>query len=95
MIHKQTLTEALADYMVTVNCNADTAVDALAERFIEDIAKAERDIEPNHEEIDVLSEAIISVFESFSEDAQKLVDEWNEDAREMEKERREALRGQY
>ena len=95
MIHKQTITEALADYMVTINCSADTAVAALADRFIEDIAKAEKDIEPNYEEMDILSEAIVGVLENFSDEAQKLVDEWNEDAREMEQERREALRGQY
>ena len=52
MIHKQTITEALADYMVTVNCDASTAVDALSERFIEDIMKAEK-IEPNYEEMDI------------------------------------------
>ena len=94
MIHKQTITEALADYMVTVNCDASTAVDALSERFIEDIMKAEK-IEPNYEEMDILSEVIIDALEDFVDDAQKLVDEWNEDAREMEDERRRGLSGRY
>ena len=94
MIHKQTITEALADYMVTVNCDASTAVDALSERFIEDIVKAEK-IEPNYEEMDILNEVIVDALEDFTEDAEKLVDEWNEDARQMEEERREALRGRY
>lgn len=94
MIHKQTITEALADYMVTVNCDASTAVDALSERFIEDIMKAEK-IEPNYEEMDILNEVIVDALEDFTEDAEKLVDEWNEDARQMEEERREALRGRY
>ena len=94
MIHKQTITEALADYMVTVNCDASTAVDALSERFIEDIMKAEK-IEPNYEEMDILNEVIVDALEDFTEDAEVLVNEWNEDARQMEKERREALRGRY
>ncbi|MBR3254579.1 hypothetical protein IKF88_02505 [Candidatus Saccharibacteria bacterium] len=94
MIHKQTITEALADYMVTVNCDASTAVDALSERFIEDIMKAEK-IEPNYEEMDILNEVIVDALEDFTEDAEKLVNEWNEDARQMEEERREALRGRY
>lgn len=94
MIHKQTITEALADYMVTVNCDASTAVDALSERFIEDIMKAEK-IEPNYEEMDILNEVIVDALEDFTEDAEALVDEWNEDARQMEEERREALRGRY
>ena len=94
MIHKQTIAEALADYMVTVNCDASTAVDALSERFIEDIMKAEK-IEPNYEEMDILNEVIVDALEDFTEDAEKLVDEWNEDARQMEEERREALRGRY
>lgn len=94
MIHKQTITEALADYMVTVNCDASTAVDALSERFIEDIMRAEK-IEPNYEEMDILNEVIVDALEDFTEDAEALVDEWNEDARQMEEERREALRGRY
>lgn len=94
MIHKQTITEALADYMVTVNCDASTAVDALSERFIEDIMKAEK-IEPNYEEMDILNEVIVDALEDFTEDAEKLVNEWNEDTRQMEEERREALRGRY
>jgi hypothetical protein len=94
MIHKQTITEALADYMVTVNCDASTAVDALSERFIEDIMKAEK-IEPNYEEMDILNEVIVDALEDFTEDAEALVNEWNEDARQMEEERREALRGRY
>lgn len=94
MIHKQTITEALADYMVTVNCDASTAVDALSERFIEDIMKAEK-IEPNYEEMDILNEVIVDALENFTEDAEALVNEWNEDARQMEEERREALRGRY
>lgn len=94
MIRKQTITEALADYMVTVNCDASTAVDALSERFIEDIMKAEK-IEPNYEEMDILNEVIVDALEDFTEDAEKLVAEWNEDARQMEEERREALRGRY
>lgn len=94
MIHKQTITEALADYMVTVSCDASTAVDALSERFIEDIMKAEK-IEPNYEEMDILNEVIVDALEDFTEDAEKLVNEWNEDARQMEEERREALRGRY
>lgn len=94
MIHKQTITEALADYMVTVNCDASTAVGALSERFIEDIMKAEK-IEPNYEEMDILNEVIVDALEDFTEDAEKLVNEWNEDARQMEEERREALRGSY
>lgn len=94
MIHKQTITEALADYMVTVNCNASTAVDALSERFIEDIMKAEK-IEPNYEEMDILNEVIVDALEDFTEDAERIVNEWNEDARQMEEERREALRGRY
>lgn len=94
MIHKQTITEALADYMVTVNCDASTAVDALAERFIEDIMKAEK-IEPNYEEMDILNEVIVDALEDFTEDAEKLVNEWNEDAREMEDERRRGLSGRY
>lgn len=94
MIHKQTITEALADYMVTVNCDASTAVDALSERFIEDIMKAEK-IEPNYEEMDILNEVIVDALEDFVDDAQKLVDEWNEDAREMEDERRRGLSGRY
>ena len=94
MIHKQTITEALADYMVTVNCDASTAVDALSERFIEDIMKAEN-IEPNYEEMDILGEVIVDALEDFVDDAQKLVDEWNEDAREMEDERRRGLSGRY
>lgn len=94
MIRKQTITEALADYMVTVNCDASTAVDALSERFIEDIMKAEK-IEPNYEEMDILNEVIVDALEDFTEDAEKLVNEWNEDARQMEEERREALRGHY
>lgn len=94
MIHKQTITEALADYMVTVNCDASTAVDALSERFIEDIMKAEK-IEPNYEEMDILNEVIVDALEDFTEDAERLVNEWNEDARQMEEERREALHGRY
>lgn len=94
MIHKQTITEALADYMVTVNCDTSTAVDALSERFIEDIMKAEK-IEPNYEEMDILNEVIVDALEDFTEDAEALVNEWNEDARQMEEERREALRGRY
>lgn len=94
MIHKQTITEALADYMVTVNCDASTAVDALSERFIEDIMRAEK-IEPNYEEMDILNEVIVDALEDFTEDAEKLVNEWNEDTRQMEEERREALRGRY
>ena len=94
MIHKQTITEALADYMVAVNCDASTAVDALSERFIEDIMKAEK-IEPNYEEMDILNEVIVDALEDFTEDAEALVNEWNEDARQMEEERREALRGRY
>lgn len=94
MIHKQTITEALADYMVTVNCDASTAVDALSERFIEDIMKAEK-IEPNYEEMDILNEVIVDALEDFTEDAEALANEWNEDARQMEEERREALRGRY
>lgn len=94
MIHKQTITEALADYMVTVNCDASTAVDALSERFIEDIMKAEK-IEPNYEEMDILNEVIVDALEDFTEDAEKLVNEWNEDTRQMEEERREALHGRY
>lgn len=94
MIHKQTITEALADYMVTVNCDASTAVDALSERFIEDIMKAEN-IEPNYEEMDILGEVIVDALEDFVDDAQKLVDEWNEDAREVEDERRRGLSGRY
>lgn len=94
MIHKQTITEALADYMVTVNCDASTAVDALSERFIEDIMKAEK-IEPNYEEMDILNEVIVDALEDFTEDAEALVNEWNEDAGQMEEERREALRGRY
>jgi hypothetical protein len=94
MIHKQTITEALADYMVTVNCDASAAVDALSERFIEDIMKAEK-IEPNYEEMDILNEVIVDALEDFTEDAEALVNEWNEDARQMEEERREALRGRY
>lgn len=94
MIHKQTITEALADYMATVNCDASTAVDALSERFIEDIMRAEK-IEPNYEEMDILNEVIVDALEDFTEDAEKLVNEWNEDTRQMEEERREALRGRY
>lgn len=94
MIHKQTITETLADYIVTVNCDASTAVDALSKRFIEDIMKAEK-IEPNYEEMDILNEVIVDALEDFTEDAEKLVNEWNEDARQMEEERREALRGRY
>ena len=94
MIHKQTITEVLADYMVTVSCDASTAVDALSERFIEDIMEAEK-IEPNYEEMDILSEVIVDALEDFVDDAQKLVDEWNEDAREMEDERRRGLSGRY
>lgn len=80
--------------MVTVNCDASTAVDALSERFIEDIMKAEK-IEPNYEEMDILNEVIVDALEDFTEDAERLVSEWNEDARQMEEERREALRGRY
>lgn len=95
MIHKQSITETIADYMVAVNCDAETAVSALAERFIEDIAIAEKNIDPNYEEMDVFSEAVVSALDSFSEDAQKLVDEWNRDAREDYEEREEARRGRY
>lgn len=94
MIHKQTLTEALADYMVTVNCDSATASEALTERFIEDIMKAEK-IDPDHEEMDVIVESITSLLDGFAEDAEKLVNEWNEDARAMEDDRRRGLSGRY
>lgn len=94
MIYKQTITEALADYMVMASCDAYTAIDALAERFIEDIMKAEK-IEPNYEEMDILNEAIVDTLECLTDAAQKLVNEWDEDTREMENDRREALSGRY
>lgn len=94
MIHKQTITEALADYMVTTNCDSTTASEALAERFFEDITKAEN-IDPDFDEADYLFEALMDVIDSCAEDAELLVKEWNEDTRQMEEERREALRGRY
>ncbi len=94
MIHKQTITEALADYMVSTGCDASTAVDALSERFIEDIMKAEK-IEPDYEEMDILNEVIADALEDFIENAEKLVNEWDEDERQMDEERRGGLHGRY
>ena len=94
MIHKQTLTEALADYMVTTNCDSATASEALAERFIEDIMKAEN-IEPDYDEADCLYEAMTDMIDTCAEDAETLVKEWGEDARAMEDDRRRGLSGQY
>ena len=94
MIHKKTIAEWLADYMVDVDCSADIAVDALAEVLIESAMKAER-IEPNYEEMDVLFEAVTKALSGFTDDAQALVNEWNADAREMEAERRRGLSGRF
>jgi gas vesicle protein len=95
MIHKRSLTEAIAEYAIDTQSSVDTAVDAIAEQFVEAILESDDTLDLTYEEMDVMSEAITETLESFSEDAKKLVDEWNEDAREMEAERREALRGQY
>lgn len=95
MIHKRSLTEAIAEYAVDTQSSVSTAVDAIAEQFVEAILESDNTLGLTCEEMDVMSEAIIETLESFSEDAKKLVDEWNEDAREMGAERREALRGQY
>lgn len=94
MIHKQTLTEALADYMVTTNCDSATASEALTERFIEDIMKAEK-LDPDHEEMDIMVESITDLLDSFAEDAELLVKEWADDARAMEDDRRRGLSGRY
>ena len=94
MIHKQTIAEALADYMVEVNCDSATAVEALAERFVEDIMKAEN-IEPDYDEADCLYEAMTDMIDTCAEDAEILVKEWNEDARAMEEDRKRGLSGRY
>lgn len=95
MIHKRSLTEAIAEYAIDTQSSVDTAVDAITEQFMEAILESDDTLDLTYEEMDVMSEAITETLESFSEDAKKLVDEWNEDAREMEAERRGALRGQY
>lgn len=95
MIRKQSLTETIAEYAVDTQSSIDVAVDAIAERFIEAILGSYDALDLTYEEMDVMSEAIADALDSFSEDANKLVDEWNEDAKTAENERKEALSGQY
>ena len=96
MIHKLTLVEKIADYAVETDCSIETAIEAVSEQFVEDIIHGNRkDMEMTYEEIDVLGNAITETLESFSEDVQDLIDEWNEDAIEIEDERRRGLNGQY
>lgn len=94
MIHKLTLVEKIADYAVETDCSIETAIEAVSEQFVEDIIHGNRkDMEMTYEEIDVLGNAITETLESFSEDVQDLIDEWNEDAIEIEDERRRGLSG--
>lgn len=95
MIRKANITEMIADYAVETNSSVSTAVDAVAEQFLSEILDSDKTLDPTHEEIDALSDAISGVLERFSEDAQNIIDEWNEDAREMATERARGLSGQY
>lgn len=95
MIRKRSLTEAIAEYAIDTQSDVDEAVGALAERFVDAILENDDALDLTYEEMDVMSEAITEALESFSGEAAKLVDEWNEDAREMEAERRRGLSGQY
>ena len=96
MIRKLTLVEKIADYAVETDCSVETAIEAISEQFVEDIVHSNHsNTEMTYEEIDVLSNAIAETLEGFSEDAQDLIDEWNEDARVVEEDRKRGLSGQY
>lgn len=95
MIHKQNLVEALADYSIATDSTVAVAVDAITERFVESIIEGNEAFDMTYEEIDVLNDAIRDAIEGFSEDAEKLVKEWNKDARDEYNDIEEAKRGQY
>lgn len=95
MIRKASITEMIADYAVETDSSVSTAVDAITEQFLSEILDGDKTLDPTYEEIDALSDAISGVLERFSEDAQNIIDEWDEDAREMATERARGLSGQY
>ena len=96
MIHKKSLVEAIADYAIEQDCDVDTAIDSVTEGFMEVIMMANADeLDLTYGEADALSDAIAGAIESFADEAQQLVDENNEKAREEYYEREEARRGQY
>lgn len=96
MIHKLTLAEKIADYAIETDCTIGTAVEAITEQFVEDIMHSHRHtMEMNYEEIDILSEAIAGALDDISDIVSKIINEWNEDAREMADDRRRGLSGEY
>lgn len=95
VIRKASITEMIADYAVETDSSVSTAVDAITEQFLSEILDGDKTLDPTYEEIDALSDAISGVLERFSEDAQNIIDEWDEDAREMATERARGLSGQY
>ena len=96
MIHKLTLAERIADYAIETDCTIETAAEAITENFVEDIIHSNRfTTELTYEEIDILSEAIAGALDKISDSAGKIINEWNEEAREMEADRKRGLSGEY